>query len=522
MPEKETARRNTRPKRGFLSVLFGRGAVAALMLLAQAVFMFVIFGRLEQYSFYLSGTVTVLTAIFLAYLLNTRSNPSVKLTWAVIIAVVPVFGVLLYLFITFDVGHRAEQRLLQNIEAESAPLMPEQAELNARLAREEPALFPLITYLGKANGYAAYENTDVTYFSRGEDKYQAMLRELEKAEKFIFLEYFIVEEGEMWDGVVDILTRKAAEGVDVRVLYDGTCSILLLPASYPKKLRALGIRCKVFAPIRPFISTSYNNRDHRKIVVVDGKVGFTGGVNLADEYINRRERFGHWKDAAVMLRGDAVRSLTLMFLRLWNAGEKQREYEPFLNEPTGALPGSRGYVIPYGDSPLDSELTGEMVYLDILNTARNYVYIMTPYLILDNEMVTALTFAARRGVDVRLILPGIPDKKYANILAKGHYRALTEAGVRIYEYTPGFVHSKVFVSDGTKAVVGTINLDYRSLYLHFECAAFLYKVPAIRDILKDFDETFPQCREIGPAAAADLPLTTRLAASVLKLAAPLM
>ncbi len=522
MPEKESAKRNTRSKRGFLSVLFGRGAVAALMLLAQAAFLFVVFGRLEQYSVYLTGTVTVLTALFLAYLLNTRSNPSVKLTWAVVIAVVPVFGVLLYLFITFDVGHRAEQRLLQNIEAESACFMPEQAELTARLKREEPDFAPLVRYLSQVNGYAVYENTAVDYFPQGEDKYEAMLRQMEQAEKFIFLEYFIVEEGEMWDGVVDILTRKAAQGVDVRVLYDGTCSILRLPASYPKKLRALGIQCKVFAPIRPFISTSYNNRDHRKILVIDGKVGFTGGVNLADEYINRRERFGHWKDASVMLRGDAVRSLTLMFLRMWNAGARERVYEPYLIEPAAAVTGGQGFVIPYGDSPLDDEYTGEMVYLDMIATARDYVYIMTPYLILDNEMVTALCFAARRGVDVRLILPGIPDKKYANLLAKSHYKVLTEAGVRIFEYAPGFVHSKVFVSDDTRAVVGTINLDYRSLYLHFECAVYLYKVPAIRDILRDFADTFPQCREITARDAASLPWSTRVLGWLLKLAAPLM
>ena len=341
------------------------------------------------------------------------------------------------------------------------------------------------------------------------------------AKKFIFLEYFIVEEGEMWDSVVDILARKVRQGVDVRVLYDGTCSLVRLPYSYPKKLRQLGIRCKVFAPIRPFISTTYNNRDHRKILVIDGRVGFTGGVNLADEYINRREKFGHWKDAAVMLRGDAVRSLTLMFLRQWNAGEKERIYEPYL---TGAdpQPGAGGYIIPYGDSPLDDERTGKMVYLDIINTARDYVYIMTPYLILDNEMISALTFAARRGVDVRMILPGIPDKRYAAILAKSHYKQLVNAGVKVYEYTPGFVHSKVFVSDDTKAVVGTINLDYRSLYLHFECAAYLYKTPVTGDVLRDFEETFPKCRLITPQAVQEQKLSTRLLGSILKLAAPLM
>lgn len=520
--EKETVDRNTRPRRGVWSVIFGRGAVAALLLLAQFGFLFVLFGRLQQYSIYLTGAVDLLSVVFLIYLLNTRSNPSIKLTWCIIIALVPVFGVLLYLFISFDFGHRTEQRILQGLETECTPLMGEQKELMELLHAQEPEFWPLARYLREANGYPVYENTDAVYFPQGEAKYEAMLRELEKAEKFIFLEYFIVEEGEMWDSIMDILTRKAAQGVDVRVLYDGTCSLLRLPATYPKKLRAVGVQCKVFAPIRPFISTSYNNRDHRKILVVDGKVGFTGGVNLADEYINRRERFGHWKDAAVMLRGDAVRSLTLMFLWLWNASERQRVYEPYLIPPAASDGENKGYVIPYGDSPMDAELTGEMVYMDMLNTAKDYVYIMTPYLILDNEMLTALTFAARRGIDVRLILPGIPDKKYANLLAKSHYKALTEAGVRIYEYTPGFIHSKVFVSDDRKAVVGTINLDYRSLYLHFECAAYFYKSPVIGDILRDFRDTFPKCREISREDAAKQKLSTRLAGAILKVAAPLM
>ena len=521
-PEKEPVSRNTRPRRGLLSVVFGRGAVAAVLLLAQFGFLFVLFGRLQQYSIYLTGAVDVLSLVFLVYLLNTRSNPSIKLTWAILIALVPVFGVLLYLFISFDFGHRTEQRILQGVAAECAPLMPRQQELMDRLRQTEPEFWPLARYLAQANGYPVYENTDAVYFPQGEDKYEAMLRELEKAERFIFLEYFIVEEGEMWDSVVDILARKAAQGVDVRVLYDGTCSLLRLPASYPKTLRAKGVQCKVFAPIRPFISTSYNNRDHRKILIVDGKVGFTGGVNLADEYINRREKFGHWKDAAIMLQGDAVRSLTLMFLRLWNASERQRAYDPYLIAPGAPGGQGQGYVIPYGDSPLDEEQTGEMVYLDMLSTARKYVYIMTPYLILDNEMVTALTFAARRGIDVRLILPGIPDKKYANLLAKSHYKVLTEAGVHIYEYAPGFIHSKVFVSDDVKAVVGTINLDYRSLYLHFECAAYLYKCPVIGTILQDFEQTFPKCRRITREEAAQQKLSTRLAGAILKVAAPLM
>ena len=237
----------------------------------------------------------------------------------------------------------------------------------------------------------------------------------------------------------------------------------------------------------PFVSTHYNYRDHRKILVIDGKVAFNGGVNLADEYINRIERFGHWKDTAVMLRGEAVRSFTLMFLQMWNLTEAEPDFAPVQSEGLSAE--AAGYVMPYGDCPLDDDKVGESVYMDMLYHANRYVHIMTPYLILDGELETALKYAAQRGVDVKLILPGIPDKKLAYALAKSHYRALTDAGVKIYEYTPGFVHAKVFVSDDAKAVVGTINLDYRSLYHHFECATYLYQVPCIREIEADFQDT---------------------------------
>jgi cardiolipin synthase len=267
----------------------------------------------------------------------------------------------------------------------------------------------------------------------------------------------------MWDSILELLAGKAAEGVEVRVMYDGTCAITSLPFSYPKKLEAMGIRCKMFSPVRPMLSTVQNNRDHRKILVIDGKVGFTGGINLADEYVNRRERFGHWKDTAVMLRGEAVQSLTLMFLEMWNLDEKTPEnwvkYCSFREAPAAA----GGYVIPYCDSPLDNEMVGEFVYLDILNTAKRYVHMMTPYLILDNETITALCYAAKRGVETIIIMPHIPDKWYAYLLARTYYEELIRAGVQIYEYTPGFIHAKQFTSDDEKAVVGTINLDYRSL-----------------------------------------------------------
>ena len=323
----------------------------------------------------------------------------------------------------------------------------------------------------------------------------------------------------MWGSILKILADKASQGVDVRVMYDGMCEISTLTADYPKRLAKLGIKCKPFSPITPFLSTHYNYRDHRKILVIDGKTAFNGGVNLADEYINREERFGHWKDTAVMLRGSAVRSFTLMFLQMWNLTEENPSWDEcdFTEEAA-----SDGYVIPYCDCPLDGDKVGENVYMDILYRARDHVHIMTPYLILDNELERALRYAAQRGVDVKIILPGIPDKKLAYSLAKTHYKSLISSGVEIYEYTPGFVHAKVFVSDYEKAVVGTINLDYRSLYHHFECATYMYKTSCISDIEKDFDETLSKCRKVTPETIKNEKITYKISGAIMKVLAPLM
>ncbi len=512
-----------RGKRGVIHVVFGRGTVIVLLLLLQFALLFSFFISFAQYLRFYVGIVLVMTAAMLLYLLNSKANPSVKLSWCFVIGVLPVFGALLYIYTKLDLGHRIEQRVLQRTVESSASHIFSQDQLMDRIRTEDKGLYNLAYYLQNTGGYPVYQNTDVKYFPLGEAKFDEMVLQLEKAEKFIFLEYFTIKKSYMWSRILEILERKAQQGVEVRVLYDGTCAVTALPYSYPKDLERRGICCKMFSPLHPLASTHYNNRDHRKILVIDGYTAFTGGVNLDDRYINREEVYGHWKDTAIMVRGDAARSFTLMFLQMWNATEREQIYDPYLLEPSPAadtaLP---GYVIPYGDSPLDDKNTGEMVYLDILNRAKDYVYIMTPYLILDNEMLTALKFAAMRGVDVRLILPHIPDKKYAFALAKSHYRELTEAGVKLYEYTPGFIHAKVFVSDDIHAVVGTINLDYRSLYLHFECAAYLYRVPAIADILKDFADTMEKSQSVTMERIKQEKFTTKLAGKLLKVAAPLM
>lgn len=514
-----------RGKRRLLDIVFGRTMVIVALLLLQVAIMAFGAHYLGRYYPALSGIIHVLAVVLIIYLVNKPGSATTKITWIVLVMALPAFGVLLYLFVQLDVGHRYANRRVQESIVSTVQYVPRQTELMTRLRTELPEVHNLAEYTLRSGDYPVYENTAVTYYPMGQDKIGALLDALQSAEHFIFLEYFIIEEGDVWGRILKILEEKVRAGVEVRVLYDGTCTFYRLPYGYPRRMEALGIRCKMFAPLRPFVSTYYNNRDHRKIAVIDGRVGFTGGVNLADEYANLVSVYGVWKDTAVRLEGEAVRSLTLMFLQMWGMDEREPDtdsYGRYLNVPLPPLPEAGGYVLPYADSPLDDERVGESVYLDILSHAERYVRIFTPYLILDETMVMALTFAAKRGVDVELILPHVPDKKFAFALAKGHYRELLDAGVKIYEYTPGFVHAKVFVSDDCKAVVGTINLDYRSLYLHFENAVYLYDCPCIADIVADFDATRAQSQIVTHGDLARIPLHTRITSALLKLVAPLM
>ena len=511
-------------KRGRLNVVFGRTMLILLMMAVQILLMVLAFSSVQTFMPYLYGVQMALYLVLLLHLVNKASDPSIKITWILLVVLMPALGVALYLFVDLEVGHRVLHRRLSELIRETSPLMPERAPFRRDLKLEQPEMAGLARYTWDHGGYAVYDNMAVEYFSSGEASMEAMLRDLKRAKDFIFMEFFIIDEGYMWGRVLKILEEKARQGVEVRVMYDGTCALFRLPYRYPKMLEKLGIKCKMFAPLRPAVSTHYNNRDHRKILVVDGRVAYTGGVNLADEYVNRTQRFGHWKDVSIRLEGEGVRSFTRMFLQMWNIDERGDTFARYIAASSGASDGlnAPGWVLPYGDSPLDDERMGEMVYIDILSRARRYVHIMTPYLILDGEMITALTFAVKRGVDVAIILPHIPDKKYAFALAKTHYRELIQAGVRILEYTPGFVHAKVFVSDDDQAVVGTINLDYRSLYLHFECAAYLRDVPAVADIEADFQATAARCQQIRLEDLKKTRLTTRVMGWLLKVLAPIM
>lgn len=508
-------------RQGILRMIFSRSGLILVLLAVQVLFLFSIFHWFEEFLPHIYGGVVVFTVFMVLYLLNSSMDPTAKITWLVVVMLLPVFGALLFLYTQKNIGHRALRKHYAQLNKETEKSLEQDPETEKSLRQADPGAAALAHYVSRSGCYPVYRHTAVSYFPLGEDKFKEMLVQLEKAERFIFLEYFIVNEGEMWGKVLEILARKVKEGVDVRMLYDGTCELSTLPHDYPQRLQKLGIKCKMFAPIKPFVSTHYNYRDHRKILVIDGKVAFNGGINLADEYINAYEKYGHWKDTAVMVQGEAARSFTRMFLHMWLLDEKEKEFEPFLNVPITPQ-AENGFVMPYGDCPLDKDKVGEQVYIDMLNRAQDYIHIMTPYLILDGELENALKYAAERGVDVRIILPGIPDKYIPFALAFTHYKSLLESGVKIYEYTPGFVHAKVFVCDNREAVVGTINLDYRSLYHHFECATYMWKTDCIVQIAADFEDTQEKCRELTADMLSSESLKRRIIGFIAKAAAPLL
>ena len=512
----------TKGKQGILKMIFSRSGLILALLAVQILFLFGIFHWFEAFLPHIYGGVIVFTVFMVLYLLNSSMDPTAKITWLVVVMLMPVFGALLFLYTQKNIGHRALRDRYALLNKETKDSLHQAPEIAACLQQEDPGAAALCRYVSRSGCYPVYNNTSVTYFSLGEEKFQEMLIQLERAEHFIFLEYFIVNEGQMWGKILEILARKAKEGVEVRMLYDGTCELSTLPHDYPQRLQKLGIRCKMFAPIKPFASTHYNYRDHRKILVIDGHTAFNGGINLADEYINAYAKYGHWKDTAVMVQGEAAQSFTRMFLHMWSLDEKEIDFDTYLNVPVPAHPNAHGFVMPYGDCPLDKDKVGEQVYIDMLNRTQNYIHIMTPYLILDGELENALKYAAERGVDVRIILPGIPDKYIPFSLALTHYKSLLESGVKIYEYTPGFVHAKVFVCDDREAVVGTINLDYRSLYHHFECATYMWGTDCIPQIADDFIHTQSKCHQINSDMIKKEPFKRRMIGFAAKTIAPLL
>lgn len=508
-----------------LKRVFNRTVICILGILLQVGYLVSLFwtlGTLYSYSYFLFVLLGIILAL---YIMNTEINPSYKIAWMFVILTVPVFGSMLFMF--FGNNHSGDRlrKRMNRFNDECKLLLPQNKELMKKLRSDNRVVEKQANYLFNYGDYPVYSNTTTEYFPIGEKKFERMMEEMEKAERFIFLEYFIIEEGKMWNTILDVLERKAKQGVDVRVIYDDIGCLFTLPYKYNLELEKRGIKCRVFNPFRPIWSTKMNNRDHRKILVIDGHTAFNGGINLADEYINEYEKHGHWKDSAVMLKGEGVWSFTMMFLTMWNYlnNTKPDDYSYYMPRPEDIEnEKSNGYVIPFTDSPLDDEPVGENVYLNIINDAKEYVYITTPYLIIDNEMQTALVLAAKSGIDVRIITPHIPDKWFVHAVTRAHYKRLVRYGVKIYEYTPGFIHAKNFVSDDSVGVVGTINLDFRSLYLHFECATWMYKTDCILDIKQDFLATLEKCQEITYSDCMHVSWFKRAGRALLRLFAPMM
>jgi len=502
-------------------ILFSRFTLALLSLIIQGAIIYFCASFFNRYLLWLFGGTAVFGVILSIYIINHSGNPSFKISWILLILVFPAFGVFIYCFVKLQVGVHQLVKRYQLIQSEIRSYLPPNTSVLTRLKDEDPLVMNYAHYMQNCSGYPIYQNSSVRYYSLGDEMYPDLLKDLEQAKEYIFLEFFIIAKGNMWNSILDILKRKAKEGVLVRVLYDGTCSFMLLPRNYPEELQQFGIECKAFNPVIPVISTHYNNRDHRKLVVIDGRVGYTGGVNLADEYINQEVRFGHWKDTALRVNGEAVRSFVLMFLENWYVDVRApREYETFLKSVKPVA--SDSFILPFGDNPFDEYQVGEVTYLHLLQTAKRYVHIIMPYFIVDHEMLSSLCNASRSGVSVILIMPGIPDKPFIYYTARTFYRELITAGVKIYEYRPGFTHAKMFISDDEKAVVGSINMDFRSLYLNFEDAVYLYQDSNISKIENDFQDTLTKCELVTLEDLKKYSFLKTLIGKILRVFAPLL
>lgn len=499
------------------NLIFNRTVMMILTIVLELLLIFLLANWLGSTAGWISVGLRVAAVFVVLWIVRTSRHLSSDIMWIILIMILPVMGTAFFIFLETNLITSRETWTLVRATKGSRIYYKQDPEVLKEAVLEYPQYEGQFRYLSGHAGFPVYRNHagDFDYYPLGDDGFPQMLKAMKHAKKFIFLEYFIIARGEMWDRMHGILRDKAAEGLDVRVMYDDMGSFRTLPMSYAKKLQEEGIRCIPFNRISPVLGAVMNHRDHRKILVIDGTTAFSGGINLADEYINQKERFGHWKDNVIRIKGDAVWSLTVMFLTHWKAlSQEEEEFNRFRKEKDersaseragNAAEGSGaafpkacdGYIIPYADSPLDEDHVGQDVYINILNSARRYCYIMTPYLIPDNEFVNALVLAAARGVDVRIITPGIPDKKMIYGVTRSFYEVLIKGGVRIFEYTPGFVHGKVFVSDDKVATVGTINLDYRSLYLHFENGICLTGSEKVMAVKKDMQQTLKECREVS-------------------------
>ena len=504
-------------------VLLRRRIQVALLLILQIAFLiWLLYGGVIQ-SRIVDVLLTVVSFAVALHVVSKRDKGAYKIAWLFIILLFPPAGGIFYLLCHVQRSTRRFRRDIETINDKTRQLFLLCGDKLGEFSQAHPQQETSVAYLQHYAGFPVFEHTKTRYLTPGEEFFPVLLEELEKAEHYIFFEYFIVQEGKMWNAILDVLKRKAAQGVKVRVMYDDMGCFFLLPKDYRKTLESYGIECAVFNPFRPLLTAMQNNRDHRKITSIDGRVAFTGGANLADEYINGYAKHGYWKDASVMLEGEAAWSFTVMFLQMWELARGVREdvsaYYPWKDAPCEVS--SDGWVQPYGDSPMDEEHVSEHVYMQLFNRARNYIYINTPYLILDDSMLSALELAAKSGVDVRIVTPHVWDKYLVHMTTRSYYADLLRAGVRVYEFTPGFMHAKTVVCDDEAATVGTVNMDFRSLYLHFECGVRMYESAAVAQVRDDFLKTLEVCHEMT-LPECEVGALRSVGQQILRLFAPLM
>lgn len=511
----------------WLMQLFKRRVILALLIIIQfAIFGFVVNQSLA-YSIFWETVFTMLSIGVALHVVWKKGKEAYKITWILQVLIFPVYGTLFYLIFNRQTQTKKLQAKLEQIYQVHFSFAGQEEPVLNEAKTDYPHHGRLMHYLTYAGGFPVYDHTETDYYPIGESYFEAMQEAIIKAESYIFFEFFIVAEGKMWEKLLDLLVEKAEQGVDVRVMYDDIGSFVTLPSNIKEQLEEKGINCRIYNPFHPILTSSQNNRDHRKILSIDGKVAFTGGINIADEYINEIERFGHWKDNGIKLTGKGAWGLTLIFLQLWQSMDSHidtkdlKSLQPVSWETSTSEAKSTQYVQPFSDSPTDKKNFGEHVLIKMIHAAKESVYIYTPYLILDENLETALILAAESGIDVKIITPKKWDKYLVHMTTRSYYSELIEAGISIYEYTPGFMHAKTVLVDDEAALVGTINFDYRSLYLHFENAVMLFGGTIMHDIRKDFDETIRSSELMTDQTVNKSPVR-RLTKSVLRLFAPLM
>ena len=508
--------------RRFLKPLFSKIVLGAIFLILQlALLLFPIMGVYER-QVYIDFVAGIIAAAVIIFEINRATDSGFKLIWIAIIALFPVFGVFLYIYVHSDVimfNIRRKSGFLTNRISEVTEKLGVDADDIKKNAKDE---FGIFNYLATKAQAPCFNCSDIEYFPLGEDMFERLMEDIKSAKKYIYLEFFIINEADhMWKRMLSLLCAKAKNGVDVRLVYDAMGCLTTVRRNFSERMREKGIKCHPFSPVKPFVSTYHNNRDHRKMAIIDGKCAYTGGVNIADEYINRKVRFGHWKDTAIRVEGSAVMGFLVMYFKIWrfvcNDGAPREKSMDFC-----ASDKYNGYIVPFDDTPLDEHYVTRDVYLYIINSARNYVYINTPYLILDDALTHALKFAVQRGVDVKICMPHIPDKRYAFALGRSYYPELLKSGVKIYEYKRGFLHAKSTVSDDMRAYVGSANYDYRSLYLHYECGVYLYENPVIHVLKNDYEKTLLDCMAFTMEEYKKLNVFYRCLGKLLRIFAALM